>query len=162
MTTSLQPVKSWKKPVEVVKVRILAGWAQKSPEPWWSLSLSLSATAYTYTFKNVVMKVDVTWHKPSWSPRKEYFLQFVPHQATSAWTELSCGLPNQFADLEAQGFSGAVTMLERRSCRQASSSKLWHPSLLASWALVRDGGFTASGSCVVQQDFLLVPNDSLE
>ena len=100
-------------------------------------SLSLPATAYTYTFKNVVMKVDVTWHKPRWSPRKEYFLQFVPHQATSAWTELSCGLPNQFADLEAHGFSGAVTMLERRSCRQASSSKLWHPSLLASWALVR-------------------------
>ena len=34
MTTSLQPVKSWKKPVEVLKGRILAGWAQKSPEPW--------------------------------------------------------------------------------------------------------------------------------
>ena len=34
MATSLQPVKSWKKPVEVVKRRILAGWAQKSPEPW--------------------------------------------------------------------------------------------------------------------------------
>jgi hypothetical protein len=29
-----QPVKSLEKPVEVVKGRILAGWAQKSPEPW--------------------------------------------------------------------------------------------------------------------------------
>jgi hypothetical protein len=27
------------KPVEVVKGRILAGWAQKSPEPWYELSL---------------------------------------------------------------------------------------------------------------------------
>jgi hypothetical protein len=26
------------KPVEVVKRRILAGWAQKSPEPWFKLS----------------------------------------------------------------------------------------------------------------------------
>jgi hypothetical protein len=34
MATSLQPVKSWKKPVEVVKGWILADWAQKYPEPW--------------------------------------------------------------------------------------------------------------------------------
>jgi hypothetical protein len=40
MATSLQPVKSWKKSVEVVKGRILAGWAQKSPESW-SRALSL-------------------------------------------------------------------------------------------------------------------------
>jgi hypothetical protein len=33
MTTSLQPVKILEKPVEVVKGRNLAGWAQKSPEP---------------------------------------------------------------------------------------------------------------------------------
>ena len=38
MATSLQPVKSWKKKwVEVVKGWILAGWAQKSPEPWLEL-----------------------------------------------------------------------------------------------------------------------------
>ena len=30
----MQPVESLEKPVEVVKRRILAGWAQKSPEPW--------------------------------------------------------------------------------------------------------------------------------
>ena len=36
MATSLQPVKSLEKPVEVVKGWILAGWAQKSPEPWSS------------------------------------------------------------------------------------------------------------------------------
>jgi hypothetical protein len=34
LATSLQPVKSLEIPVEVVKGRILAGWAQKSPEPW--------------------------------------------------------------------------------------------------------------------------------
>jgi hypothetical protein len=34
MATSLQPVKSLKKPVEVVKGRLLAGWAQKSLKPW--------------------------------------------------------------------------------------------------------------------------------
>ena len=33
MATSLEPVKPLKKPVEVVKGQILAGWAQKSPEP---------------------------------------------------------------------------------------------------------------------------------
>jgi hypothetical protein len=33
MATSLQPVKSCKKPVEVVEGWILGGWAQKSPEP---------------------------------------------------------------------------------------------------------------------------------
>ena len=38
MATSLQPVKPLKKPVEVVKGRILAGWAQKPPEPWLSIS----------------------------------------------------------------------------------------------------------------------------
>ena len=32
MATSLQLVESWKKTVEVVRGRILAGWAQKSPE----------------------------------------------------------------------------------------------------------------------------------
>ena len=36
IATSLQPVKSWKKSVEVVKGRILDGWAQKSPKPWFS------------------------------------------------------------------------------------------------------------------------------
>jgi hypothetical protein len=39
MATSLQPVKSWEKPVEVVKGRILAGWAQKSPKPWMTFSV---------------------------------------------------------------------------------------------------------------------------
>ena len=34
MATWLQPVKTWKKLVEVVKGRILVGWAQKSPKPW--------------------------------------------------------------------------------------------------------------------------------
>jgi hypothetical protein len=33
MATSWQPVKSLKKPVEVVNGRILVGGAQKSPEP---------------------------------------------------------------------------------------------------------------------------------
>ena len=37
MATSLQPVKSWKKSVEVVKGQILAGWAQKFPEPWYEV-----------------------------------------------------------------------------------------------------------------------------
>jgi hypothetical protein len=32
MATSLQPGQILEKPVEVVKGRILAGWAQKSPE----------------------------------------------------------------------------------------------------------------------------------
>jgi hypothetical protein len=49
-----------KKPVEVVKGQILAGWAQKSPEPWSSLSVFFFIV---FLDKKTMYKIRLQTHK---------------------------------------------------------------------------------------------------
>ena len=58
-----------KKPVEVVKGRILVGWAQKSPEPWlglWSLNTR------THLFTRLENKIEVDFSAQSTILRRFY------------------------------------------------------------------------------------------